>query len=197
MPNFGSERSDALVGTSGKEKVSAAFYHPHQHLLYQAVVRIDQDVISLEAIEVKDELNDFKFSSPQQGVTKIEPESGDFWWVTSAGRNAKKPHSCLRSSTRPSAKQGDSSAMKSRISCAFTVSFGKNRQMLRTSLPRCVIALGWSLHSCPAMPLRQTVHTSRAGIGQLARGTFHGVGQRCVCPSSMNQRSRCNFRLSR
>jgi hypothetical protein len=28
---------------------------------------------------VKNELNDFKFSSPQQGVTKIEPESGDFW----------------------------------------------------------------------------------------------------------------------
>src|SRR2546421_673328 len=46
-----------------------------QHLLYQAVVRIDQHVVSLEAIEVKNELNDFKFSSPQQGVTKIEPES--------------------------------------------------------------------------------------------------------------------------
>src|SRR4029077_4697292 len=25
----------------------------------------------------------------------------------------------------------------------------------------CVIALRWSLHSCPAMPLRQTVHTCR------------------------------------
>jgi hypothetical protein len=51
--------------------------------------------------------------------------------------------------------------MKSRINCPFTVSFGTNRQMLLTSLPRCVIALGWSLHSCPAMPLRQTVHTCR------------------------------------
>ena len=53
-----------------KEKVIAAFHHPHQNLLYQAVVRIDQYVVSLEAIEVKNELNDFKFSSPQQGVTK-------------------------------------------------------------------------------------------------------------------------------
>src|SRR5258708_5502006 len=49
--------------------------------------------------------------------------------------------------------------MKSRINCPFTVSFGTNRHMLLTSLPRCVIALGWSLHSCPSMPLRQTVHT--------------------------------------
>ena len=40
MPNFGSERGDALVGTNGKEKVIAAFHHPHQYLLYQAVVRI-------------------------------------------------------------------------------------------------------------------------------------------------------------
>jgi hypothetical protein len=37
---------------------------------------IDQHVVSLEAIEVKNELNDFKFGSPQQGVPKIEPESG-------------------------------------------------------------------------------------------------------------------------
>ena len=58
-----------------------------------------------------------------------------------------------------SAKQGDSSAMKSRINCPFTVSFGRNRQMLLASSRRCVIALGWSLHSCPSMPLRQTVHT--------------------------------------
>src|SRR5208337_907457 len=79
LPNFGSERSDARVGTNGKEKVIAAVHHPHQHLLYQAVVRIHQHVVCLEAIEVKNELNDFKFSSPQQGVTKIEPESGDFW----------------------------------------------------------------------------------------------------------------------
>ena len=79
LPNFGSERSDALVGTNGKEKVIAAFHHPRQHLLYQAVVRIDQHVVSLEPIEVKNELNDFKFSSPQQGVTKIEPARGDFW----------------------------------------------------------------------------------------------------------------------
>jgi hypothetical protein len=79
LPNFGSERGDALVGTNGKEKVIAAFHHPRQNRLYQAVVRIDQHVVSLEAIEVKNELNDFKFSSPQQGVTKIEPESGDFW----------------------------------------------------------------------------------------------------------------------
>ena len=49
--------------------------------------------------------------------------------------------------------------MKSRINCPFTVSFGTNRQMLLTSLPRCVIALGWSVHSCPSVPLRQTVHT--------------------------------------
>jgi hypothetical protein len=56
MPNFGSERSDALVGTNGKEKVIAAFHHPRQHLLYQAVVRIDQHVVSLEAIEAKNEL---------------------------------------------------------------------------------------------------------------------------------------------
>ena len=55
MPNFGSERGDALVGTNGKEKVIAAFHHPRQHLLYQAVVRIDQHVVSLEAIEVKNE----------------------------------------------------------------------------------------------------------------------------------------------
>src|SRR5215813_11273748 len=96
-------RSSAFFPIRGEEKVIAAFHHPHQNRLYQAVVRIDQHVVSLEAIEVKNELNDFKFSSPQQGVTKIEPESGDFWWVTSAGRNAKKPHSCLRSSTRASA----------------------------------------------------------------------------------------------
>jgi hypothetical protein len=44
LPNFGSERSDALVGTNGKEKVIAAFLHPRQHLLYQVVVRIDQHV---------------------------------------------------------------------------------------------------------------------------------------------------------
>jgi hypothetical protein len=50
----------ALVGTNGKEKVIAALHHPHQHLLYQAVVRIDQHVVSLEAIEVKNELNDFR-----------------------------------------------------------------------------------------------------------------------------------------
>src|SRR5260370_39764931 len=56
LPHFGSERSDALVGTNGKEKVIAAFHHPHQHLLYQAVVRIDQHVVCLEAIEVKNEL---------------------------------------------------------------------------------------------------------------------------------------------
>jgi hypothetical protein len=79
--------------------------------------------------------------------------------MTSAGRNAKKPHVCLRSSTRPSAKQGDSSAMKSRINCPFTVSFGRNRQMLLASSRRCVIALGCSLHTCPSMPLRQTVRT--------------------------------------
>jgi len=79
LPNFGSERSDALVGTNGKEKVIAPFHHPNQHLLYQVVVRIEQHVVSLEPIEVKNELNDFKFSSPQQGVAKIEPESGDFW----------------------------------------------------------------------------------------------------------------------
>src|SRR6266436_5881559 len=121
---------------------------------------------------------------PSKACPKLNPSPEISGGMTSAGRNAKKPHCCFRSSTRPSAKQGDSSAMKSRISCAFTVSFGKNRQMLRTSLPRCVIALGWSLHSCPAMPLLQTVHTCRAGIGQLARGTFHGVGQHCVCPSS-------------
>src|SRR5262245_48822580 len=54
-------------------------HHPHQNRLYQAVVRIDQHVVSLEAIEVKNELNHFKFGSPEQGVTKIEPESGDFW----------------------------------------------------------------------------------------------------------------------
>jgi hypothetical protein len=36
---------------------------------------MDQHVASLEAREVKNELNDFKFSSPQQGVPKIEPES--------------------------------------------------------------------------------------------------------------------------
>ena len=58
LPNFGSERSDALVGTNGKEKVIAAFHHPHENLLYQAVVRIHQYVVSLEAIEVKNELND-------------------------------------------------------------------------------------------------------------------------------------------
>ena len=72
--------SSAFPSSNGKEEVIAAFHHPHQHLHYQAVVRIDQHVVSLEAIEVKNELNDFKFSSPQQGVTKIEPESGDFWW---------------------------------------------------------------------------------------------------------------------
>ena len=54
----------------------------------------------------------------------------------------RRGRGCLRSSTKPSAKQGDSSAMKSRINCPFTVSFGTNRQMLLTSLPRCVIALG-------------------------------------------------------
>jgi hypothetical protein len=71
LPNFGSERRDALVGTNGKEKVIAAFHHPHQHRLYQAVVRIDQHVVRLEAIEVKNELNEFKFSSPQQGVSLV------------------------------------------------------------------------------------------------------------------------------
>jgi hypothetical protein len=75
QPNFFAqfriERGDALVGTNGKEKVIAAFHHPRQNRLYQAVVRIDQHVASLEAIEVKNELNHFKFSSPQQGVTKI------------------------------------------------------------------------------------------------------------------------------
>jgi hypothetical protein len=40
--NFGSQSRDALVGTTGKEKVIAALHHPHQHLLYQAVVRIDR-----------------------------------------------------------------------------------------------------------------------------------------------------------
>ena len=30
MPNFGSERSDALVGTNGKEKVIAAFSRKHE-----------------------------------------------------------------------------------------------------------------------------------------------------------------------
>jgi hypothetical protein len=50
LPNFGSERRDALVGTNGKEKVIAALHHPHQHLLYQAVVRIDQHVVSLEVV---------------------------------------------------------------------------------------------------------------------------------------------------
>ena len=112
LPNFGSERSDALVGTNGKEKVIAGFHHPHQHLLYQAVVRIDQHVVSLEAVEVKNELNDFKFSSPQQGVPKLNPSPEISGGMTSAGPNAKKPHVCLRSSTRPSAKQGDSSAVK-------------------------------------------------------------------------------------
>ena len=60
--------------------------------------------------------------------------------MTSAGRNAKKPHSCLRSSTRPSEKQGNSSVMKSRINCPFTVSFGRNRHMLLTSLPKGLYA---------------------------------------------------------
>ncbi len=60
-----------LVGINGKEKVIAAFHHPHQHRVYQAAVRIDQHVVCLEAIEVKNELNDFNFSSSQQGVTKI------------------------------------------------------------------------------------------------------------------------------
>src|SRR5271166_3756544 len=95
---------------------------------------------------------------PSKASPKLNPSPEISGGMTSAGRNAKKPHSCLRSSTRPSAKQGASSAIKSRINCPFTVSFGRNRQMLLTSSPRCVIALGWSLHSCPSMPLRQTDH---------------------------------------
>jgi len=50
----------------------------YQHPLYQVVVRIDQHVVRLEPIELKSELNDFKFSSPEQGVTKIESDRGDF-----------------------------------------------------------------------------------------------------------------------
>jgi hypothetical protein len=42
------------------------------------VVWIDQDVIRFEPIELESELNDFKFSSPEQSVTKIESDRGDF-----------------------------------------------------------------------------------------------------------------------
>ena len=47
LPKFGSGRSDALIGTNGKEKVIAAFHHPYQHLLYQAVVRQQLEMIPL------------------------------------------------------------------------------------------------------------------------------------------------------
>jgi hypothetical protein len=41
------------------------------------VVRIHQDVVRFEPIELESELNHFKFSSPEQGVTKIESDRGD------------------------------------------------------------------------------------------------------------------------
>ena len=44
------------------------------------VVRIDQYIVRFEPIELENELNDLEFSSPEQGVTKIESERGDFWW---------------------------------------------------------------------------------------------------------------------
>src|ERR1700693_194090 len=52
---------------------------------------------------------------PSKACPKLNPSPEISGGMTSAGRNAKKPHVCLRSSTRPSAKQGDSSDMKSRI----------------------------------------------------------------------------------
>src|SRR3984893_15640062 len=75
---------------------------------------------------------------PSKACPKLNPSPEISGGMTSAGRNAKTPHVCLRSSTRPSAKQGDSSAMKSRINCPFTVSFGRNRQMLLASLRHCL-----------------------------------------------------------
>lgn len=42
------------------------------------VVRIDQRVVRFEPIELENELNDFKCSSPKQGVTKMESDRGDF-----------------------------------------------------------------------------------------------------------------------
>ena len=80
LPNFGSKCSDALVGAHDKEKVIATFHHRYQHPLYQVVVRIDQYIVRFEPIELENELNDLEFSSPEQGVTKIESERGDFWW---------------------------------------------------------------------------------------------------------------------
>ena len=62
----------------GKEKVIATFHHRYQHPLYQVVVRIDQDVVRFEPIELESELNDYKFSGPEQGMTKIESDRGDF-----------------------------------------------------------------------------------------------------------------------
>ena len=41
---------------------------------------LDQYVVRFESIELENELNDFEFSSPEQGVTKIESDRGDFWW---------------------------------------------------------------------------------------------------------------------
>src|ERR1700693_6131047 len=82
---------------------------------------------------------------PSKACPKLNPSPEISGGMTSAGRNAKKPHNCLRSSTRPSPKQGDSSIMKSRINCPFTVSFGRNRKMLLTSLPivskRCCVKI--------------------------------------------------------
>jgi hypothetical protein len=115
--------------------------------------------------------------------------------------HSRKPfHSadvCLRSSTRPSAKQGDSSAMKSRINCPFTVSFGRNRQMLLASSRRCVIALGWSLHSCPSMPLRQTVHAPPTScfFAPRFKGSDTAVSKRRV--RSNDAHVRCRLQLNR
>ncbi len=48
----------------------------------------------------------------------------------------------------------------------FTVSFGKNRHMLLTSLPRCVIALEWSLYGCPSVPVQLSLCNPKSSPGR-------------------------------
>src|SRR6516164_7031884 len=104
--------------------------------------------------------------------------------MTSSGRSAKKPHCRFRSSTRPSAKHGDSAAIKSRINCPFMVSFGRNGKTLLTifhcskSWRRQVLTAPAREHKSPRMANNGSqqlaflfVATSRAATDSLS--SFH------------------------
>jgi hypothetical protein len=72
LPDFCTEGGDAAIGVEREEEVVAAFDEGGQHRLHQRIIGIDQDVVGLEAVELKSKMNHLERCGTQQGMAEAE-----------------------------------------------------------------------------------------------------------------------------